>query len=564
MAARWSNAYPELNEGTGITISAAGGVHPFIARAVRAFLALMMGMVAVVLLVACANVANLMLARVASRLRETALRAALGAGRWRIAGSFLLEGALVALLGGAGGILLSIWATRFLSGLRPDVGIPVSLDAGVDMRVLVFALMVTALTAVLFSAGPALRAANARVFDQLREAGAAGGVTRSRGRATLVVMQVAMCTVLLFGASLLVRSLQRSRVLDSGFDPSNVLVITASPELLGLDETRGRAFWQEYAMRVGRIPGVSAAALALFVPMGDRGDAIGAGPFEAPAGEASRVPYNYITPGYFDLLRIPLSRGRDFQDSDVETGPAVAIVSQAMAKRLWPDEDPIGHRLRILEGADQGRIATVVGVANDIALSSPGEAPRPLLYLPFSQWYRPDMMLHVRADAATGLAAALETELRNTLPGLPARIRTMTEATSFALIPLRVASSVLGVSGLIGLILAATGIFGLIAYIVSRQARDIAIRMALGAERRRVRQMVLARALRLTLIGLAAGILTAILAAQLIRSMLFGVTPADPIALTGVVLTFTVVSILAAWVPARRASAVDPARLLRE
>jgi predicted permease len=455
----------------------------------------------------------------------------------------------------------------------------------VDARVLGFTLAITLLTALLFSLFPAVRAGvdafpqpfaarrrsllrrrprKSATFTLLREAGAAGGLTRSRLRHGLVVAQVALSALLLFGGGLLLRSLRHARGADPGFDARGVMLLTSSPDLLGYDEARGRLFWRNLQARVQLLPGVQAAALALFVPMGDRGDAMSAGPAGASSGDEHRdVPYNMIGPGYFDVMRVPLLRGRDFSNDDVAGGPGVAILSDAAAHRWFPGEDAVGKTVRIVDRGDSAHVVTVVGVARDIVLRSLGEAPQPLLYVPFGQWYRGDMILHIRSDDRPGLPAALSAELHTLDSALPVRLRTLAEASSFTLIPLRVASIVLGGAGAIGLFLAATGVFGVVAYTVSRQMRELAIRMALGAERGEVRRMVVLRALRLTALGLAIGLGAAIFAAQLVRSFLYGVGTADPLALLAVTLSFTGVSILAAWAPARRASRLDPAIVLR-
>jgi predicted permease len=546
----------------------AAGTHPFIAGLIRAFLALLMGMVAVVLLIACANVANLMLARVFSRSREIAVRAALGAGRWRIARVFLAESMLLAVLGGVSGLLLAWWATRLLSAFRPDIGIPVDLALSMDVRVLLFTLVVTLATALVFGVVPALRAAGMAPFAVLRESGSTASSARARLRTALVVAQVALSALLMFGAGLLVRSLSSVRGLDPGFDVADTYVLSASPELLGYDDERGRALWRELVARVRRLPGVRSASLALFVPMGDRGDQLIAMPAEAPwpagAAESPPIPYNIIEPGYFDTMGMTLVRGRDVSGNDNAESEPVAIVSAAAAARWWRGEDAVGRRIRMVDRDGEETMLTVIGVAPDVGLRAPGSTPDPLFYVPFTQRYRPDMMLHVRGDGGPGLPAILLGEVRALEPGLPVKLRTLAEASSFRLIPLRVAGSVLGGAGALGLFLAATGVFGIVAWSVSRQSREMAIRLALGANRWRVRRMVIARALKWTGIGLLFGISGAVIVARLLQGLLYGVSTTDPLSLLSVGVLFTLVTILAAWAPALRASRADPAAVLRE
>ena len=566
VSARWSTERRAANE--SLVLMEATGTHPFLAGLIRTFLALLMGMVAVVLFIACANVANLMLARVFERGREIAVRAALGAGRWRIARVFLVESMHLALPGGVLGLLLAWWSTRLLSAFRPDIGIPVELGLRMDVRVLLFALGVTMATTLFFGLVPALRAAGTAPFAVLRESGATSSTGRARVRSMLVVAQVALSALLLFGAGLLLRSLSSTRGFDPGFDVTGMHVLSGSPELLGYDEERTRALWRELVDRAGGVAGVASASLALFVPMGDRGDQMIAVPAEAPwpvdAGRPPLVPYNIIEPGYFRTMGITLRGGRDVSEADVSASEPVAIVSATAAARWWPGEEAVGRRLRVVDRGGNESMRIVIGVAGDVALGSPAAGPEPLLYLPFAQLFRPDMMLHVRSDGRPGIAADLLAEMRALEPGLPVRLRTMAEATAFRLIPLRIAGSVLGGAGAIGLFLAATGVFGIIAWTVSRQSREIAIRLALGADRWRVRGMVITRAVRLTAVGLAIGIAAAVVAARLIRGLLYGVSTADPATLAGVALLFLVVTMVAAWVPARRASRADPAAVLRE
>jgi predicted permease len=345
-------------------------------------------------------------------------------------------------------------------------------------------------------------------------------------------------------------------------------VLSASPELLGLDEARTRALWLDLVERARGVPGVESASLALFVPMGDRGDQMIALPAESPSPvDEDRPPlvaYNLIEPDYFRTMRIPLLTGRDVRRTDVAESEAVVLVSASAAARWWPGGDATGRRLRVVDRGGGEVVRTVIGVVGDVALESPAAESQPLVYIPFTQQFRPDMMLHVRSDGRPGIAASLGAEMRALEPGLPVRLRTMAEATSFRLIPLRIAGAVLGSAGAIGLFLAATGVFGIIAWMVSRQSREIAIRLVLGADRRRVRAMVMRRAMRLTALGLAVGLLAAIGAARLIRSLLYGVSVTDPVALAGVGVLFALVTLLAAWVPALRASRADPAAVLRE
>ncbi|MCI0436504.1 MAG: ABC transporter permease [Gemmatimonadetes bacterium] len=565
--ARWSVAHPEPADGgaeSGIAIRDASGVHPAIAGLITAFLALLMGMVGIVLMIACANVAGLALARMLERRRELSVRAALGASRWMLVRPILLEGLMVALLGGGVGLLLAGWLTEVLSAFRPDIGLPLALDAGIDARVVVFTLVITVSTGLLFSLFPALRLAHGGVAAELQETAQGGGPSRSRLRATLVVSQVALSALLLFGAALLLQSLRNVREFDPGFDHEGVRVATADPSLLGYDAERGRVFWTALRDRAARLPGVRNAALALMVPLGDRADELLMRPDVADPEGAVSEQYEIVSPGWFDALRIPLVAGRDFGVQDIDAGEDVALVSQAMARRFWGEADGLGRRVHVIDRAGRERAVTIVGITRDFEYRSVGEAPRPVLFLPFSQWYRPDMVLHVRiAGDAAGPLALLRAEFRALEPDLPVDIAALDEEIRFSLIPLRVAGSVLGFAGAAGLALATLGVFGMVAWSAARRVREIAIRVALGARRADLRWMIVRGGLAMTGLGLSIGLAAAALLSQLVRGLLHGVSPIDAPTLAGVILLFLGISAAAAFFPARRASALDPARVLR-
>jgi len=402
-----------------------------------------------------------------------------------------------------------------------------------------------------------------RTFAGLRGSLDEGG--RSRVRGALVVVQIAMSVLLLFGAGLLQRSLRNTRGADPGFDPSGITILRASPELLGYDEARSRALWESLRERASRLPGVRQSALGLFVPLGDRSDRMTVTAAEAPPPaeprDDSSIDYTYVSDGWLGMLGIGLLEGRDFGPADVVGGEEVAIVSEALAGRFWPGERAVGRRLRIAARSGAAHNATIIGVVPSIRYRSLGEAPHPLVFLPWSQWYRPDMSLYVEGDASTVSLAGLLAEIE---PDLPAEIRSMSEKTSFSLIPLRLAAGVLAGAGAIGVFLAATGVFGVVAYSVSRRRRELAIRMALGARAGRVRAMIVGGALRMAALGLLFGLTAAVLLARLLRGLLYGVGAADPLVIGLVLFVFAGVTVWASYVPARRASTVDPSLVLRE
>ncbi|MEJ7810730.1 MAG: ABC transporter permease [Gemmatimonadaceae bacterium] len=562
-AQRLRLAQQDTTQGVRLEVAAASGVHPFIAGIVTAFLGLLQSIVALVLLIACVNLANVLLVRASARRRELAVRAALGATRWQLARLVLAESLVIAAAGGALGLVLAAGLGGVVQRLDLPVGIPLGLTLSLDGRVIAVALALVLVTAVAFGAAPALAASRADAFVDLRTAGATADRRRSRLRGVLVGAQVAVATVLLAGSGLLLRSLQQSAALDPGFDPAGVQLVSASPELLGYDETRGRALWDEIVTRATRVPGVRAATLALFVPLGSRGDLLPMAPVGAQ-GNPELLSYNIVRPGYFEALRIPLVAGRDFRPADDARAPDVVVVSAAMARRFFGRETALGRSIRVVDRAGHERRAEVIGIARTIKVRFVGEPPRPIAYFPFGQRYRPDMVLHVRAGAGSAAVTRQVAEaIRALEPDLAVDVESMSRATAFSLIPLRVAGSVLGFSGLVGLFLAALGVFGLVAYAVSLRAREIGIRVALGAPRAAVTRLVAAQGMRPVLAGLVLGLGVALGAGRLLRSLLVGIDTSDPVTLLVVAAVLLGSAAAALIVPVRRALRVDPAQVLR-
>ena len=543
-------------------VAPATGLHPFIAGLVTAFLGLLQGIVLLVLLIACVNLANVLLVRASARRRELAVRVALGATRWRLAQLLLAESLLLAVAGGAAGVGLAALVARLVDRLHLDIGIPLGLHIGLDARVLIAAVAMTLVTALAFGIGPALAASRGDVLADLRVAGATTERKHSRVRAMLVAAQVIVATVLLTGSGLMLRSLRRSADLKPGFDASRVHLLAASPELLGYDETRGRALWEEIAARAERADGVR-AALALFVPLGNRGDLLSVG----AVGGARPEPraYNIVGPGYFSLLDIPIVAGRAPKAADRRGAPDVAVVSEAMARNLFGRENAVGRTVQVVDRAGRARPMEIVGVARDIKLRSLGEPPQPIVYMPFGQWYRPDMVLHVRIAGNSALALReVLAEMHAREPDLAIDVQSMEEATQFSLIPLRVAGSVLGFSSIVGLLLATLGVFGLVAYEVTLRTREIGIRMALGAQRASVLTLAVRRGLRPVFVGLAIGLVAAIGVGLVLRGLLVGIGLVDPLTLIGVAVALLGSAAAAVSGPAWRAVSIDPARVLRE
>lgn len=539
-------------------------IFPSIRGAVRGFLAVLMGIAGLVLVICCANLANLLLARGSARRREMAVRLALGGGRARLVRQLLIEGLALALLGGALGVLLAAWAADLLGRLRPPVPVPVALDFRVDARILLFALAATVGVTLLSALAPALRATRLEAGEGLRgEAGTShpGGRGFGVGDA-LVVAQVAVSLVVLAVAGLFLGSLREATRIDPGFATSGVALMRTELGVQGYDEARGRAFYGELLRGVRALPGVEAASIAQLVPLGfdrqRRGLEV-AGYQPAP-GEEMEFGVNAVGADYFRTLGIPIQRGRAFEERDRAGAAPVAIVNEAFARRFWPEAEALGRRIVIGEVAYE-----IVGVARDGKYVSLGEDPQPYYYLPWAQAYEPDMVVQVRtAGDPRAILPALGALARALDPDLPIETTTIDRHLGLALLPQRLGAIVLGAFGAIGAALAALGLYGLMTYVVTRRTPEIGIRMALGATAADVRRLVVSRGMALTGAGLLLGLSGALLAGRLAAEFLFGIRPGDPATLATVAASFTLVALLATWLPAARAARLEPVRALRE
>jgi predicted permease len=571
IARRLHDAYPQYwsdvhGEPRAVTLvpERDSRVLPQIRGAVIGFFGLLMTVVALMLLICCANVANLLLVRAAGRRREVSVRLALGAGRARLVRQLLTESAVIAILGGVVGLLIAKWATGLLTAFQPPLPVPVELDISLDGGVLAFTALVAALTGLIAGAAPALGAARLDLVSALKGITSAGGPRRRRPalRNVLVVSQVATCVVLLTMAGLLLRSLRAAQNADLGFDPSGIAIFSTELANQGYDEARGRAFYEELLRRVAALPSVRAVSLAENTPLGldysRRG--VGVEGYEPAQGEDMEFGANIVGPGYLGLMRISLERGRDFTETDRAGSLPVAIVNESFARRFWPGEDPIGKRIRIGDSARE-----VVGVAHDSRTRSLDESPAPYFYLPFLQFYQPNMTLEVRtAGDPADMIPAVRREIAALDRDLPVQSGTMEDALGLSLLPQRAGATLLGIFSALGLVLASVGLYGVVAYAVAQRTRDLGIRMALGAESSDIYRVVLGHGVKLTLLGLIIGIVAALILARLAQGVLFGVSPTDPITLGSVAAILAVVAFLASFIPARRATRVDPMVALRE
>ena len=543
---------------------------PHLAGGFTLALRLFLAVAGLVLLIACANVASLLLARALARRREIAVRVALGASRSRLVRQLLVESLLLALGGGALGLLVGSWLTAGLSRLLTlPTDIPFVFAFALDQRVIGFTALVTLGTTLAFGLAPALQATAPGIAGALRHDSVGWrGVSRSRLRDGLVVAQLAVACLLLTGAALVTRSLRAMQDAALGYDPRNVLLVSIAPGLTGYDAARTRALYREAVARLAAMPGVASATAAEGLPMDftSNGGTIVAEGGEAPTPERPGEPAGWTIVGdnYFSTLGTPLLEGRDFGPGDTVGSLPVAVVSRVLATRLWPGQPAVGKVLRF--GDLTGPAVTVIGVAADAKYRLITEGPRSHLYLPLAQDDAGAATLVVRTDAdPRGALAAVRVTLANLDPDLPiAESRTMDELLAGrALLFSRIATTLAGTLGILALALSVVGLYGVVTYAVAQRTRELGIRLALGATSGGVLRLVLGDGLRLAATGIGMGFLLALVAGRLIRGFLYEVSPLDPVALTGTAVILAAVTLLASAIPAFRAGRVHPMTALR-
>ncbi len=559
-----ARAYPKENEGWGVRLvplaeSLVGGV--------RTALGVLFGAVAFVFLIACANVANLLLARASGRSREVAIRSALGASRGDLVRQFLVESLLLALLGGGLGLALAASSVRALRAWLPQ-NLPRVSEVGVDAHVLLFGLGASAAAALIFGLAPAIAAADRRLWGALREGAAGTGESRGRRRLRggLVVLETALSFVLLVGAGLLARSLMRIEEVPLGFNPERVLTAGMSlPRSQYSTPEQWRAFYNSLVGRLEGAPGVQTVAASLPLPLYGGGLNFGfgvEGRVEPPGADLS-ANYTALTPGYFRALQIPLVRGRPITERDTADAPKVCVVSQTLARQVFPGEDPIGRRL--VFGFKESVPREIVGIVADVQRDGRGEPSRPEMYVPFAQepWWAAYLVVRTAGDPSH-VSGIVREAVHALDPGLPIEsVQPMVEIVQESVAPPRFRATLLSLFGAAALVLAIVGIYGVLSYSVGRRTRELGIRVALGAERGDVLRLVIGEGLWLTGAGLAAGAVGAAILSRFLATLLFGVGRFDLATWAGVASALLAAGLLACWVPARRATRVDPVTALR-
>ncbi len=531
---------------------------------------LALGVAGLVLLVACANVANLMLAQAAARAKEIGIRLAIGAGRGRIMRQLLTESVLLSVCGGVLGWVFAYVGTGLVQASVPPLPLPVNLDVSPDSYVLKWMLVVSLLTGVIFGLAPALLASRPDLVAVIK--GDAAGKTNSRRwnlRGMLVVAQVAISIIVLICAGLFLRSLNKALRIDPGFSAENMVTMMLDPSLLAYDTAAGKRFYAELLKRVEAQPGVRAVALANYLPLGDsnnsRGPVLKEGEPDPPPNQGISVGCSFITPNYFATVRTPLILGRDFTERDTSDAPPVMIVNQEFARKFFGSEqNALGKRIRFWKGTP---LMEIVGIAKDGLYRNLYEDQQPYMFLPEYQDYRSQMMLLVSANAASDLKALAET-VRREIGQVDARIPvfgiTMAgQNLSFAYWGPRLAAGMASTFGLLALLLATMGLYSVMSYAVSQRTREIGIRMALGAQIRDVLRLIVSQGMRMVLIGIVLGLTGAFALTRLLASLLLGVGTTDPVTFVGVAILLVAIALFACWVPARKATRVDPMVALR-
>jgi macrolide transport system ATP-binding/permease protein len=525
-------------------------------------------LVALVLVIACANVANLLLSKAVSRRREVAVRLSLGATRTRLIRQLLTESFMLAIVAGLAGIVMAYWTMDVIMAFVPPVDMPIDLGLRMDTTTLLFALAVSVMTGLIFGLAPALQASSNQTITALKEEGrsGSGGRTTGRLRGALVVAQVAVCLVLLVGATLFLRSFIAAQSLSPGFDASHV--VTASMDMFpsGYTGDRHREFQRRAIEAVEAIPGVRSASFGSRLPLGFGGNnstSVGVEGYVPRENEEIVINYSTVGPKYFETMGVPIRQGREYNDSDTMQSPRTMVINEAMARRYWPEGQALGGKIRLGQN-----LADVVGIVADSKYSSINERPLPQLYFPMSRSETSTLRLFVKTS---GDPTPMVADVRNAIRGIDATLpvydaRTLNEHMQIAVFAQRMAANLLGAMGVLALLLAAIGLYGVMAYAVSQRTQELGIRLALGASPGSLLNMIVGQGMKLTMIGLAIGLTLALAAfgsIGAVRTLLPGISPLDPITFIAVPIVLGLIALFASWIPGRRAGKVDPLVALR-
>jgi predicted permease len=566
VAAGMAREVPDL-KGLRIYLTPPGLIGDTLRGGVIGFAAVLMGLAGLVLLIACVNLASLLLARASDRAREIALRLALGAGRWRLVRQLLSESFLLSLAGAAGGLLLAVWLVDALAAWRPPIDIPITMDFAIDRRVLAFTAAAGLLTTLLFGLAPGLQAARTDLIPALKNAAFNIRFRNWHLREILVTLQIALSVVLLVGTVLVVRSLQRALTINLGFNPQNAVAVAVDLGLAGYDETRGSEFQHRLIQKVSAVPGITSAGLANSLPLSLDQSTTSVFAEGRPAPRPGEVPpathYYMMSPGYFRTMETRFIAGRDFDQRDQKNSRHVAIVNEAFAARLFPNENALGKRFRA-GGTDWTEI---IGIVEDGKYQSLSDSKLTLaLFWPASQHYNANTTVVARStlpsDQVVRMIQRTVHDLDPTLPFYQAG--SLDDHLRLPLLPARLAASMLGAFGVLAIVLAATGVYGVMAYAVSRRKREIGIRIAIGASRPQVMRLVLIRTSVLLAVGTFLGTLAALAIGGQFSPILYGVSPRDPVTFALAALLMAAIAFTAAWLPARRATLIEPSSALRE
>jgi macrolide transport system ATP-binding/permease protein len=557
--------HPKDNVGRGLELIPPGLFIPDIRNSIFAFTAVLTAIGALVLLLACVNLANLLLARATERRKEIAIRLAVGASRARLIRQLMTESVMLSLAGGLFGVLVAAWINQLVRGVNLPIDVALVFDLRIDWRVISFTLALSVVTGLVFSLIPALQSSKPELVPALKDESSMAGFRRSRLRNSLVIAQVSLSLVLLISAGLIVRSLQEAQRMRPGFNPENAVTLSFDVGLQGYDEAKGRAFQRQALERIKALPGIESAAMTDNIPLSLNYNDTSIYLEGQPPASSSELPIaipTSVSPDYFRTMGIAL-RGRDFAEQEDKVENRVAIVNETFAHKFFPGQEAIGKRFNF-SGPDKP-FWTIIGVCGDGKYNTLGEEQKPALFRPQLRDYNTTIALvaRTRNDTRTTLAA-MQREMRNLDPTLPLfSAKTLTEHMKIPLFPARMAAGALGSFGVLALVLAAVGIYGVMSYVVAGRTREIGLRMALGAQSGNVRSLILRQGMTLALIGSVIGLGIAFGATRLLKSVLYGVSASDPITFLGVTFLLALVALFACWLPAHRATRVDPMIALR-